>query len=56
MRVDYIVFRAVNDDNLRIVARATERTYLDADVKLNNRYTYAIKIVYADGTESGVYK
>lgn len=53
---EYIVFRAVNDDNLRIVARMTERTYLDADAKVNNRYTYAIKIVYADGTESGVYK
>ena len=53
---EYILFRAVNDDNLRIVARTTERTYLDADAKVNNRYTYAIKIVYADGTESGVYK
>lgn len=53
---EYILFRAVNDDNLRIVARTTERTYLDADVKVNNKYTYAIKIVYADGTESGVYK
>lgn len=53
---EYILFRAVNDDNLRIVARTTERTYLDADVKVNNKYTYAIKIVYADGTESGMYK
>lgn len=53
---EYILFRSVNDDNLRIVARTTERTYLDADAKVNNRYTYAIKIVYADGTESGVYK
>ena len=53
---EYILFRAVNDDNLRIVARTTERTYLDADAKVNNRYTYAIKIVYADGTESGMYK
>ena len=53
---EYILFRAVNDDNLRIVARTTERTYLDADAKINNKYTYAIKIVYADGTESGVYK
>ncbi|MBQ3636426.1 MAG: hypothetical protein II951_12560 [Bacteroidales bacterium] len=53
---EYILFRAENDDNLRIVARTTERTYLDADVKLNNKYAYAVKIVYADGTESGVYK
>ena len=53
---EFIVFRAVNDDNLRIVARTSERTYLDADIKLNNKYTYAIKIAYTDGTESGVYK
>lgn len=52
----YVVLRAVDDERLRMVARTAENHYLDADVVVNKKYTYAVKIVYSDGVESGVYR
>lgn len=54
--IEYVVLRAEVDDRMRIVARTRERHYLDTDIVMNKKYTYAIKILYSDGTESGVYK
>lgn len=52
----YIVYRAEEEGVLQILSRTSERTYMDKDIFLGNKYSYAVKIVYADGTVSGVYK
>ncbi len=54
--IEYVVLRAEGADRLRVVARTCERNYFDTDIVMNKKYTYAIKILYSDGTESGVYK
>ncbi len=53
---EYIVFRSEDNGHMQIVARTSERSYHDKDVLLGKKYTYAIRIVYSDGTESGVYR
>ena len=53
---EFIVYRAEGDGQLQRVAETAERSYTDKDVRVGKKYTYAVKIVYEDGTESGVYK
>lgn len=53
---EFVVYRTDDDGRLKIVAKTSEQSYMDNDVKLGNKHTYAVKIIYADGTESGVYK
>lgn len=53
---EYIVYRAEGEDGLQVLSRTSEQSYMDKDVILGKKYSYAVKMVYADGTESGVYK
>lgn len=53
---EYIVYRGEENGTMRIVARTSEQSFKDLDVTTGGKYFYAIKIVYSDGTESGVYR
>lgn len=51
---EFIVYRTDDDGRFQIVAKTSELNYMDKDVRIGNKYTYGVKIMYADGTESGV--
>ena len=53
---EFVILKSVNDSNLRIIARTSEHSYTDKEISIGQKCTYALKIVFADGTESGVYK
>lgn len=48
----YVIFRAVNDEPLKPYTQTTECTYEDVHIKLDNAYSYAVKAIFADGSES----
>ena len=54
--VEYIVSKSEDDAPLVPVTRTTKKEYNDTDIKLGHKYSYAIQLVFDDGTESGVYK
>ena len=53
---EYIVFKAENDEPLREIAKTFVPNYLDKNVVVGKKYTYAVKLIYSDGSESGLYK
>ena len=54
--VEYIVSKSEDDAPLVPVTRTTKKEYTDTDIKLGHKYSYAIQLVFDDGTESGFYK
>ena len=51
----YIIYRATGEESLRPYATTEGTSYLDEETDIENKYRYALQIIYKDGSRSEIH-